>query len=155
VKPKHSVEQIFDVATPEILSREDAYVLGLKRYFTGNPCRKGHVTQRLTSCGRCCGCHKRGTLSWRTRNPDNVRNKILKRRYGLTIEGYDSLLVKQNGACALCLTKPKFGANLHVDHDYIIGHVRGLLCPPCNRTIVGMLENSPGMLDRLIAYMER
>lgn len=40
----------------DILSRKEAKELGLKFYFTGNPCKYGHVSERRTSNGFCIGC---------------------------------------------------------------------------------------------------
>jgi hypothetical protein len=40
----------------EIITRKEASARGLKRYFTGRPCKHGHVTERLSSNGRCFQC---------------------------------------------------------------------------------------------------
>lgn len=45
-----------DDVLPDIVSRKDAISQGLRHYFTGIPCKKGHVSLRLTgdcSCMRC------------------------------------------------------------------------------------------------------
>lgn len=39
-----------------LISRKQAKAKGLKRYFTGNVCIKGHVEERMTSTGQCYGC---------------------------------------------------------------------------------------------------
>ena len=41
---------------PQILSREEAKALGLKRYFTGKPCKHGHLAQRKVSNTECVVC---------------------------------------------------------------------------------------------------
>lgn len=41
---------------PEIISRDAAKALGLKRYFDGTPCQRGHVTERYTRDKACCQC---------------------------------------------------------------------------------------------------
>lgn len=41
--------------SPEIISRKDALAHGLRRYFTGRPCKRGHVAQRNRS-GNCLTC---------------------------------------------------------------------------------------------------
>lgn len=38
-----------------IISRADARAASLKRYFTGKPCKNGHVAERFVDC-RCCEC---------------------------------------------------------------------------------------------------
>jgi hypothetical protein len=40
----------------KIISRADATALDLKRYFTGEPCKHGHVSERITSNGCCATC---------------------------------------------------------------------------------------------------
>ena len=66
-----------------------------------------------------------------TRIRDSHREH-LKARYGLTPEEYQSILTRQNGACAICQRHPR-KRRLAVDHDHGDGHVRGLLCDRCNR----------------------
>ena len=41
--------------SPAILSREEAKALGLERYFTGKPCRNGHIADRSVR-GVCLEC---------------------------------------------------------------------------------------------------
>lgn len=80
--------------------------------------------------------------AWRAANPERVRagyrRRHLERRFGLTQEHYDALLLAQNGRCAIC-RKPETRngssgklAPLSVDHDHVTGKVRGLLCGSCN-----------------------
>ena len=44
---------------PQIISRAEAKALGLRRYFTGKPCKHGHVAERLVSTWQCMGCQQR------------------------------------------------------------------------------------------------
>lgn len=39
-----------------VLTRRQAAEAGLKRYYTGKPCSKGHDEQRFTSTGVCVKC---------------------------------------------------------------------------------------------------
>jgi hypothetical protein len=41
-----------------IIRRVDAISQGLKRYFTGKPCKNGHVAERFCASGRCSDCDK-------------------------------------------------------------------------------------------------
>jgi hypothetical protein len=43
---------------PEIISRRQALDRGLIRYFTGKPCKRGHLVERLTSSANCLECHR-------------------------------------------------------------------------------------------------
>lgn len=38
--------------------RAAAAKLGLRTYFTGRPCSKGHISERETTSGSCCVCRK-------------------------------------------------------------------------------------------------
>jgi len=53
------------------VSRQEAKERGLKRYFTGEPCQKGHIAERLTNSSHCVKCLK---------ERDEIRASTLKRR---------------------------------------------------------------------------
>lgn len=40
----------------KIITISEARALGLTRYFTGKPCKRGHVAERITSNSRCITC---------------------------------------------------------------------------------------------------
>lgn len=88
------------------------------------------------------------------------RDLRLRRKFGITIDEYDSLLEKQGGVCAICERQPG-EASLAVDHDHACCPgkakscgkcVRGLLCEDCNRGI-GMFSDSIKSLRRAIDYL--
>ena len=64
----------------KIISRIDAKTFGLKSYFTGKPCKHGHVALRKTVNGTCKECEKIGVEAWKAAN----REKHLEamRRWG-------------------------------------------------------------------------
>jgi hypothetical protein len=43
---------------PEIISRGEAIERGLKRYFTGKPCKRGHIFERHVADKNCIECRK-------------------------------------------------------------------------------------------------
>lgn len=51
---------MFDAQTDglfqEVISRDEASDLGLKKYFTGKPCKYGHVSQRYVKGHLCVAC---------------------------------------------------------------------------------------------------
>ena len=47
---------MLDAAIPAIISYSQAKSQGLKRYFTGKPCRRGHVVERYAAGGHCLAC---------------------------------------------------------------------------------------------------
>lgn len=57
----------------EILTLKDARAAGVKRYFTGLPCKHGHITERLVSTRKCCACNVMHVEGWRAENPAKVR----------------------------------------------------------------------------------
>ena len=101
--------------------------------------------------------------NWRLSNPEGVarereRNKVhgrryfLKHRYSLSLEGWDALLVGQQGRCYLCAS-PLNPSGVSVDHDHgccpgmkTCGKcIRGLACHPCNKGL-GHFGDSPARL---------
>lgn len=42
----------------EILTRQQAFEIGSNKYFTGVPCKHGHVSERYTQTCVCVECHK-------------------------------------------------------------------------------------------------
>jgi len=70
----------------EIISRKEARVRGLDRYYTGKPCKYGHVSERYLSTGICVECNRERNNSdeareykreyarkWREANPEYHR----------------------------------------------------------------------------------
>lgn len=64
---------------------------------------------------------------------DRNRNRLLKQRYGITLEQYHDILERQGGKCAICRGGSTMA--LSVDHNHANLRVRGLLCKPCNRIL--------------------
>lgn len=52
-----------------VIDRRDAKHLGHKKYFTGKPCKEGHVSERLVANGICCACNAGRIKKWRDENP--------------------------------------------------------------------------------------
>jgi hypothetical protein len=52
----------------KIVLRCDARKQGLTRYFTGCPCKYGHVSERLVSNSRCAECHDSDSKEWKKAN---------------------------------------------------------------------------------------
>lgn len=58
-----------------ISSRKEARRLGETFYFTGKPCKHGHIARRYASSGRCLTCKE----EWDSQNAESVAKS--KRRY--------------------------------------------------------------------------
>ena len=54
----------------EIITRKEAKEKGLTRYFTGKPCKHGHVEYRQTSKGECIECKR----LWDKNNHDKIKD---------------------------------------------------------------------------------
>ncbi|WP_299950948.1 endonuclease VII domain-containing protein [uncultured Modestobacter sp.] len=96
----------------------------------------------------CKPCHNaRGRSS--KEKVGGSRTYHLKRRYGITADQADAMLVDQGGVCALCRTAPA----AHVDHDHATGGVRELLCFNCNGGL-GQFKDDPALLRAAARYVE-
>lgn len=56
-----------------VILRKDAKAQGLKRYFTGKPCRRGHDAERFVSDGYCCACSGALSKQWKAANPEKTK----------------------------------------------------------------------------------
>ncbi len=85
-------------------------------------------------------------------NMSNLRSVVKK--FGITIEKYESLLKEQGGMCALCGSPPTAKKyRLSIDHDHSTGIVRGLLCNKCNLGL-GLLGDSMESIMRVAEYLK-
>jgi len=74
------------------MRRREAIATGVKSYFTGKPCPKGHIAHRFTASSGCVICVKRAKRKWAESNPEKTKaytkkylprvDKIKKRAYG-------------------------------------------------------------------------
>jgi hypothetical protein len=63
-----------------IISRDEANALGLKRYFTGVPCKHGHIAEPSVRWGRCLECGRTRSAKWKAANPERIRETRRKHR---------------------------------------------------------------------------
>jgi hypothetical protein len=103
-------------------SRKEARRIGADRFFTGIPCKHGHVAPRYTSTKNCVACqveHARRRGGWRARPSKNdflrLAREIVERRGG-------TLLSKEYRNA-----KSKLSARCGRGHEFIIAydHLRG------------------------------
>lgn len=96
---------------------------------------------------------------WYSKNPQKAsqkRRKATLAQYNLTPQGFQDILNKQGGKCAICgSNNPNhWSGRFHVDHCHDTGMVRGLLCASCN-TGIGLLQENPEILKNAIDYLLR
>lgn len=64
----------------QVISKQQAKELGLKRYFTGLPCKNGHVDEIQISNNFCIACGKELATKWKKNNKEKVKLLDEKRR---------------------------------------------------------------------------
>lgn len=61
-----------------IVSRQHAKANGLKHYFTGKPCKHGHIDKRYTSTNKCFSCNYKDAQRWKSENPEKIKESSKK-----------------------------------------------------------------------------
>jgi murein L,D-transpeptidase YcbB/YkuD len=99
----------------------------------------------------------RNNRQWTKENPKRAaelkRSYANVRRYGITPEQYDAMLLAQNGKCAICEEPPR-SRMLAIDHDHATASVRELLCTNCN-AMLGHARDRASVLNKAIAYLAK
>lgn len=123
--------------TPEVKER-----INIKRreYYQKNK----EKISAYTKGRRHCGYKKYGY-----RYDNHKRYK----KYKLTIQDVENMLLKQNNKCFIC-QKEFTNNNYKIDHCHKSGLVRGLLCHLCNSAI-GFLKDDTENLKRAIEYLKK
>ena len=98
----------------------------------------------------------------RKNNPNRsiwYRRSDLKRYYGITIQEWEEMFLKQGRRCAACgsYDPGNKGGQWATDHDHRQTtrpwRVRGILCQGCNKAL-GHVKDDPDRLRMLVAYLE-
>jgi hypothetical protein len=86
---------------------------------------------------------------------------MLRKYYGLTLDGYADKLLAQGGVCAICglpetavSGKGRALRRLAVDHNHVTMEVRDLLCSRCNQAL-GIFELHPELIAKFVAYLKK
>ncbi|MGH7974746.1 MAG: endonuclease VII domain-containing protein [bacterium] len=136
-------------------------------------CKRGHAIAVVgrEKGGGCTACmienhksdkyqkyHKVYVKKWQEDNreykSEQIRIWLYKKKFGITIEDYNRMLVEQNNACAICARpQANFKRKFSVDHDHKTGKVCGLLCDNCNHTL-GLIYDDLVTLQKMISYLE-
>jgi hypothetical protein len=78
------------------------------------------------------------------------------KKYGLTPEQYNEMLIKQNNCCAICgRNQSELKQVLAVDHNHKTGKVRGLVCFKCNSGVIAYFDNNSVSIMKLASYFKR
>jgi hypothetical protein len=60
----------------KIISRQEAIEQKLTRYFTGKPCKHGHIAKRTVSNKSCTECHKLHSLKNKSQKQESERKRL-------------------------------------------------------------------------------
>lgn len=102
----------------------------------------------------------RGKLPpWEPKYKDSVLDRQsayqIRKKYGIKVDEYETLLKAQNGKCAICGRHyTELGKLLSVDHDHESGKNRSLLCNGCNLGL-GNFEENISNLKKAINYLKK
>jgi len=59
----------------ELISRKEAKAQGLKRYYSGKPCKRGHVVERKVSNWGCVECNRDSERQYRVGNKEAIAER--------------------------------------------------------------------------------
>lgn len=166
----------------EKITAREALEAGKTRYFTGKPCKYGHLLERMVRNGACIGCMKEQAKRYKDKHPEKVaatRSRYRSSEKGLRkgaqlankirlaypereklrqIKFYE----RKEERLALEAGRPRSktcdicwsNERIVFDHCHNSGKFRGWLCDRCNRTL-GQVKESIPLLRKLIAYLEK
>lgn len=114
--------------------------------------REGITSKRKTPHpGPRCATHWRATRNARR---SRTHSKHIEETYALSTEEYYEIIAAQGGKCAICQRATGARRKLSVDHCHSSGLVRGALCKPCNRNILGHARDEIAFFERCIEYLK-
>lgn len=153
-----------------IISRADAEAAGLKHFFTGVPCKRGHVCERYVSgTAGCIECSRllasMPEAKARIKARDRARSKVRRttpegkawfNKYRRGVADHEIPAPPADGRCELCgeAAGSRRPWRLVWDHDHdleALGYSkaechRGWLCSKCNRAMGLLGDNVQGLL---------
>lgn len=91
---------------------------------------------------------------YRFNNKDKMQKYYIKRKYGISFEQKNQMIIDQNGQCASCGDilgiNPR---NICLDHNHINGKIRKILCKKCNAAL-GFMEENVEKILKLAEYAQ-
>lgn len=125
------------------------YIAG--KYFTGEPCKNGHIAERWNYNGMCVVCKRE---SDRSSNLKAGKRYHFRKEYGISIEQVEQIRTLQGNKCAICKDPFSDAYKTQLDHCHDTGKVRGLLCINCN-WLLGKSRDNPDLLREAAKYLEK
>ena len=119
-----------------------------------------NISDFYTRRNDCKDCKNAAARKIRKEQPERYAkykkraNEYLKeRRYGITQDQFNQMLVDQNNMCKICSTEFKSTKDTHIDHCHDTNIVRGLLCNNCNLAL-GQFNDNTDNMDNAIKYLQ-
>ena len=78
-----------------IITKASARAAGLTRYFTGKPCKRGHVCERTVAGGHCVECHRMADSKYYETNTTKIRTKDSVRKKRERIQNRERVLARE------------------------------------------------------------
>lgn len=148
-RPKRSL-----TAVSKIPERAEAIKNNQTLYFTGKPCKYGHIAHRFTNNGTCKECFK-------VIAKKSYHKYYNERNFDISDAERQAIDDRQYGVCAICKEEEtiidgqtKEVKPLSLDHNHKTGKVRGLLCTKCNIGL-GNFNDEAYLLRRAADYLEQ
>ena len=97
----------------KIITRKEAIKRGLKKYFTGKPCKYGHVSERFVSHFRCVMCKSETAKAYQRENKEKIAEykKTYRQENKEKIAAYDKAYQKANREKVAEYKKTHYQAN--------------------------------------------
>ena len=102
----------------------------------------------------CKPCNTAEKRRWRNANVNKHRNSKYLKKFGLTIDEVQAILLRQNNKCGICNKNIEMGSKTHLDHDHKTNAVRGFLCQKCNHGL-GLFNDSCDILKSAVKYLKK
>ena len=104
---------------------------------------------------KCKICRSKYQRNYYLNHLDKIKNRDLKKNYGISIEERNQKQINQDNKCLIChkdflLLNKK---DIHVDHDHSTGKIRGILCKKCN-SMIGLANDNILILSNAINYLK-
>lgn len=142
----------------------------LDDFYVNNRFRDKHRNE-------CKICSDKAQRYRDSKNPQRLKDRYKKynsshrerwvhyhlRKYNMTKDLYNVLLLAQNSSCAICgISQSALNKSLSVDHDHRCCKgksscgkcIRGLLCTTCN-SLLGFTKDDAVILSKAIIYLNR
>ena len=132
-----------------IITRKEAQEKGLKRYFTGESCKHGHIEERFVSDWKCVECCKERCKKYTKNHPKYSTFRVRKFRM------FPDPTRSEPENCESCgVHRNKLKRGLNLDHDHETGKFRGWLCGNCNRGL-GYLGDKVESVKMILGYLQK